>query len=225
MVNSRLVPLDTVLQPGDVVEIITQKNAKPSRQWLKFVKTSKAKGKIRQSLGIESEHDPKKHEKEEDIEQSFAQAVESDDKNTQIKLSKCCSPKPKEKIVGFYTKDGKITVHKENCINIASLYEHKKAAVSWKEDLPTTSRAIQILAQDTVGMIAEILNVIASLKINIERLTTGTTRHGRFLLTMSLSITDDETMHNIMSQIRLVKGVHTVSELRQRGQRQEASGS
>ncbi len=47
-VNQRFVSLKTELKSGDVVEIITQKNSKPSRNWLNFVKTSKAKSKIRE---------------------------------------------------------------------------------------------------------------------------------------------------------------------------------
>ncbi|MBW2689960.1 MAG: bifunctional (p)ppGpp synthetase/guanosine-3',5'-bis(diphosphate) 3'-pyrophosphohydrolase, partial [Deltaproteobacteria bacterium] len=46
-VNSRLVPLRTELKNGDIVEIVTSTNQTPSKDWLKFVKTSKAKNRIR----------------------------------------------------------------------------------------------------------------------------------------------------------------------------------
>lgn len=45
-VNRKLVPLSTKLQSGDIVEILTNKNAKPVSKWLDFVKTSMARKHI-----------------------------------------------------------------------------------------------------------------------------------------------------------------------------------
>jgi len=47
-VNGRLVPLATKLESGDIVEVITSKSGGPSRDWLGFVRTSRASAKIRQ---------------------------------------------------------------------------------------------------------------------------------------------------------------------------------
>ena len=47
-INNRLMPLRTLLNNGDIIEIITQKNHHPAKDWLSFVITSKAKAKIRQ---------------------------------------------------------------------------------------------------------------------------------------------------------------------------------
>ena len=47
-VNGRLVPLSTRLASGDIVEVITSKSGGPSRDWLTFVRTSRASAKIRQ---------------------------------------------------------------------------------------------------------------------------------------------------------------------------------
>ncbi len=48
-INGRLVPLDYQLKNGDIIQIVTNKQAVgPSRDWLQFVKTSKAKNRIRQ---------------------------------------------------------------------------------------------------------------------------------------------------------------------------------
>src|SRR5579859_3324655 len=49
-VNSRMVPLRTKLRTGDIVEIITQKDHRPSRDWLGFVKSPRARNKIKHWL-------------------------------------------------------------------------------------------------------------------------------------------------------------------------------
>ena len=49
-VNSRMVPLRTKLRNGDIVEIVTQKDHKPSRDWLTFVKSPRARNKIKHWL-------------------------------------------------------------------------------------------------------------------------------------------------------------------------------
>ena len=60
-INSRMMPIITPLKNGDIVEILTSDNSKgPSRDWLKFVKSTKAKNKINGWF--------KKAEKSENIE-------------------------------------------------------------------------------------------------------------------------------------------------------------
>ena len=55
-VNGRIAPLSRQLKNGDTVEIITDSRQRPSRDWLAFVKTSRARGRIRQWIRKE-EHD------------------------------------------------------------------------------------------------------------------------------------------------------------------------
>lgn len=52
-VNNRIVPLRHKLKSGETVEIITSPNQRPHKDWLKIVKTSRAKNKIRQFLKVE----------------------------------------------------------------------------------------------------------------------------------------------------------------------------
>ena len=47
-INSRIVPLSTKIKNGDVVEIITSPNARPSRDWMRFVASPATKARIRQ---------------------------------------------------------------------------------------------------------------------------------------------------------------------------------
>ena len=52
-INGKIVPLRYELRSGDTVEIITSPNQKPSKDWLKNVKTSRAKTKVRQWFAAE----------------------------------------------------------------------------------------------------------------------------------------------------------------------------
>lgn len=49
-VNGKLVPLNTVLNSGDQVEIITSESAKPNQNWLEYAHTARARAKIKSSL-------------------------------------------------------------------------------------------------------------------------------------------------------------------------------
>lgn len=49
-INGKMISLDTRLQNGDIVEIVTKKNAKPSSKWLDYAKTASARRKIRATL-------------------------------------------------------------------------------------------------------------------------------------------------------------------------------
>lgn len=60
-INERIVPLNSTLNNGDIVEIITAKNAHPHLDWLNFAQTHSAKNRIRQWF--------KKHHREEHIQQ------------------------------------------------------------------------------------------------------------------------------------------------------------
>ena len=53
-VNNKLVPLNQVLKSGDTVEIITAENVKPTKNWLNYATTSKARSKIKNALKEET---------------------------------------------------------------------------------------------------------------------------------------------------------------------------
>ncbi len=77
-VNGRMVPYDTPLNNGDIVEVITSKSAKgPSRDWLNIAKSNEARNKIRQWF--------KKERREENIVTGRAQ-FESELKHAGMKL-------------------------------------------------------------------------------------------------------------------------------------------
>lgn len=84
-INGKIVPLETKLQMGDYVEIITANNSKgPSRDWLRFVKTGQAKTKIKAFF--------KKELKEDNIKKG-KEMLEREAKNRGYSLSALMMPK------------------------------------------------------------------------------------------------------------------------------------
>ncbi len=83
-VNNKIVPLETVLNTGDTVEVMTNPNAKgPSRDWLKIVKTPSAKAKIRQFF---------KRELKDEYIRTGKSMVERDAKHRGLALSELLTP-------------------------------------------------------------------------------------------------------------------------------------
>jgi GTP diphosphokinase / guanosine-3',5'-bis(diphosphate) 3'-diphosphatase len=179
VVNKKTVPLDTKLKSGDVIEILTKKNTKPSRQWLNFVVTNKAKSKIRTTLGIESEHNPKRERIKQLIKSPIAGTlsilsdaqilsqidIEKKYQDKSIKISKCCNPKPGDPVCAFLTKDKKITVHNLYCPNIHSLSNEEKVGVKWKTTKPIEVLVVTVL--DKIGVLTKILNGLSKYRVKM----------------------------------------------------------
>lgn len=94
-VNGKIVPLNTVLNTGDIVEILTTNSGKgPSRDWIKFVKTASARTKIRQYF--------KKEMKEENIKRG-KDMLEREAKRRGYNLSELLSTAGLNYIMNRYT--------------------------------------------------------------------------------------------------------------------------
>ena len=143
-VNYNIVPVDKVLENGDQVEIITSKKQTPKAEWLKVVRTPKARRSIREHLKSEQIDSPESKKKSKDSNKElkeFRQKVSEeisnksldelideqltatpnvfmlDEKYETIKyvIATCCNPIPGDQVVGFQVSDDKIVVHQTNC--------------------------------------------------------------------------------------------------------------
>ncbi|HII72065.1 TPA: bifunctional (p)ppGpp synthetase/guanosine-3',5'-bis(diphosphate) 3'-pyrophosphohydrolase [Candidatus Woesearchaeota archaeon] len=209
MVNNKLEPLDYQLYSGDVVEIVTQNNAKPSRNWLNFVVTSKARSKIRSALGIEVEHRPKKpKEDEEELPKSMIDHIEFSGKTSQLKISKCCEPRLGDPIVGFQTKDGKVTVHKNDCVNIHSLDPDKKVPVSWKT-VEEFTRKLRVFVAESPRILAEVLNILVTEKLSVKSVNTRM-RKKKVMLTFKIEAKDLSDLDPAVEKIKKLPEVEEV---------------
>ncbi|RME78459.1 bifunctional (p)ppGpp synthetase/guanosine-3',5'-bis(diphosphate) 3'-pyrophosphohydrolase [Candidatus Woesearchaeota archaeon] len=214
-VNNKIVPLDYKLKSGDVVEIITSNKATPSRAWLNFVLTTKARSKIRQALGIDAEHNPKQARKrrEQKIQESFkvnpAQYLKIEGKQATLKLAKCCEPQIHDDIRGFYAKDGKISVHKESCANIAALEGQKEAKLIWQEPEDLNWRKLRIYVSDRPGVLVEILDLLAKENVDV-RSVTSRARKTNVLLTVKIDMDSVKDLNSVLAKISDIEDVQAV---------------
>ncbi|MCB9362265.1 bifunctional (p)ppGpp synthetase/guanosine-3',5'-bis(diphosphate) 3'-pyrophosphohydrolase [Candidatus Woesearchaeota archaeon] len=175
LVNGKAVALNTVLKPGEVVEIITSKNAKPSRQWLNFVVSTKAKSKIRGELGISIEADTKHDAESLFGEPHVPDLLDYDKRLGQLKVSKCCSPEAGDAIVAYQTKDKKVTVHRKDCANVFSIQGGKEIPIKWKK-IPRRRMLVIITLEDKEGILTKVLDYFVHNRLVIRNVNT---RHGK----------------------------------------------
>lgn len=295
-VDGRIVPIDYVVKTGEIVEIITssQQNKGPSRDWLKFVKTSSARNKIRswfkkerreenilegkmeverefkrnfirlsekelekfvfgiaqrQRLGsvddfyaaigyggislnkmmphIKDEY-VKEYKQPEPVEddvikissQTQKKRAKSQDgvviegiDNCLIKLSKCCSPLPGDKIIGFITRGHGVSIHKRDCTNVPKVIElcdepDRWIAASWdntaKEDFTAT---VSMTCLDRVGLMADISKMIADMRVMIYGLSTKSKKDGRASIELTLGVNGIEHLNGLMAKLKKINGV------------------
>ena len=150
--NAKIVPLDYALQNGDFVEILTAPGIQAKRDWLGFVKSEKAKTKIRQKLGLKLL--PKRPKTTKKILTTA---------NNNVRIAKCCGPLPGEEITGLKTTKRKIVAHKTDCKNIQKIPKERFVALDW--DIGSgrsVAIRLQIKARESTSLLPGILNVISS---------------------------------------------------------------
>jgi GTP diphosphokinase / guanosine-3',5'-bis(diphosphate) 3'-diphosphatase len=99
-VNARIVPLKHKLRNGEIVEVVTGKDASPSREWLSFVITARARGKIKHWINQREKEDAaelgrKLMEKEARKFKTSWKKVLVMDKLNEV-LTQCALQKPEE---------------------------------------------------------------------------------------------------------------------------------
>lgn len=277
-VNGKLAPLDYQLQTGDVVEIITSKHPKgPSPDWLRFVKTSLARNRIKRYLKEQSYSENLQRGREmlaealERVGISLSDVLDSGKldelakvyqlqsandllaaigwgsvsaqsvvnklkppapkpKVTVVKptetvtlparkgtllyrLAKCCTPVPKDPIVGYISRGRGIIVHRNDCRNIIRLQESEPEriiALDWSFPLsePVTAR-LRVVAYDRIGLLSDVSNAISSRGVSIVS-NRSITKDGIAYFEISVIVPDAETLQSVIESIQRLTDVTQV---------------
>ncbi len=166
-VNGKFVALKHVLENGVVVDILTNKNQRPRRDWLKFVISAKAKAKIRQGIRrYESIPVPRKSSMKIVEGDDFDSLVESTlFPGAQFSFAKCCYPLPKGELLGVMKSHRRILVHRQDCSKVASNLKNA-APVFWKDKFNRPLN-LKVLCKDRSGILADLLNTISRIGFTV----------------------------------------------------------
>lgn len=194
-VNNRLVPLKAKLKSGDIIEILTSSKAHPSREWIKFVKSSNAKNKIRswfrKNSGEEQTEDKSEEKVKKQKDEKTAEVIIPENEqiklkklsrqgksgvsiegtgNILIKLSQCCQPIPGDDVIGFITRGRGITIHKKSCPSLKGLSNESERIIKivWEENEKNLFPVkISVTGSDRGNLLKDIAELISSRKSNI----------------------------------------------------------
>lgn len=149
--NNKIVPLHHELRSGDVVEILKGKTPKPSFDWLKMVKTTEARKKIKswfrdspspQNLQYVEAVNPEKKivkklpisKKQKTVPLLLSEPTIQGQKGLLYKLAKCCNPTPDKRIRGYMTLNKGVSIHTVSCFNLKSVQEARILNARWPLD-------------------------------------------------------------------------------------------
>jgi len=136
-------------------------------------------------------------------------------KNIDYKIAKCCNPIKGDKVFGFVTISGGITIHRNNCPNAKRLkerYPYRLMQVKWiksGEDSFTIAN-LKVTGTDQLGIIGNITSLIANdLHVNMRSVSFGS-KGKTFTGNLSVLVKDNDHLQQLMAKINKVEGVEKV---------------
>ena len=244
-VNNKLVPLRTKLKSGDIIEVLTSKNARPSEAWLKFVKSGAARYKIRSwlrknsdDLSRSEEELKKREEKKREVKKASVTIPEDEQlrirniskenrvgisiegtSNVMIKLAQCCQPIPGDEVTGFITRGRGITIHKKSCPSLERLSVEKERFINIIWDRDDTNKypvKLSVEALDRPNLLKDVTDEISLAKSNIIKVEAQLTGRESALLRFILEVRSNEHLNDIIKKIKKVKNVTNVYKINEK---------
>jgi guanosine-3',5'-bis(diphosphate) 3'-pyrophosphohydrolase len=126
-----------------------------------------------------------------------------------VRLAKCCRPVPGDDIVGYVSLGRGITVHREDCRNVAALKKapERFTEVSWDGDNESSYRVeLQVDAWDRTRLLEDLSRTFAEAGLNILE-ARCTTKHPMVKNRFVLEVGDTEQLKQCISRLRNVDSV------------------
>ncbi len=130
-----------------------------------------------------------------------------------VRFSKCCSPVPGDEIVGFVTRGRGISIHRSDCVNLASLCEHDRGRIieaEWQQEEEITGKypaEIMIYATNRTGLLADISRILTENNIGIITLNTRVNKQNLVTMNTTFEISSREELSRVIEKIRAVPNV------------------
>jgi len=139
-------------------------------------------------------------------------SIGEDIDNVTYKLAKCCNPIPGDRVFGFVTSDGTISIHRVNCPNANSLqqrYGYRIINVKWCGMESEGSQAtISLNGRDVLGLMGKITKVISEdLQVNMKNIVFNTDKDGFFQGRIVLQIASVDALNLLMEKIKAIDGI------------------
>ena len=136
-------------------------------------------------------------------------------KNINYRIAKCCNPIRGDKVFGFVTTMGGITIHRNNCPNAKRLkekYPYRLMQIKWikAEEESFTLANLKITGSDQLGLVGTITNVITNdLRVNM-RSVNFSSKGKIFTGNVSVLVRDNEHLNQLIAKINNIQGVEKV---------------
>jgi len=133
--------------------------------------------------------------------------------NAKIKLASCCFPLYGDEIIGYITKGRGIVVHRANCPNISEHEMQRTIPLSWDtaDNNHTYEIILTISSFNRNNIIAEIINVLNSMKVYIKAISSKEINGGTDILTdVRVAIQDTKTLTNVIVNLQKISDIYEI---------------
>ncbi len=143
--------------------------------------------------------------------------VVKDIDNCLVRLAGCCNPVAGDDIVGFITKGRGVSVHRRDCPNmnpeVMSEEDRNRFIEVWWDTERSTSYItnIQIEAHDRDGVLMEITNILATLKIPFKSVNAYVNKKGIAVIQIGVEIRNTSDLALLNKKIKQIHGVISVT--------------
>jgi GTP diphosphokinase / guanosine-3',5'-bis(diphosphate) 3'-diphosphatase len=128
-----------------------------------------------------------------------------------VKLARCCTPVPRDRIIGFVTRGHGVSVHREDCPNAGNLRrdQNRIIEVEWDTSGPSVfAVTIQVEALDRTKLLRDITEVLSDHHVSIMSATVATGRDRVATLRFTFELADISHLAHVLSTVKKVDGVY-----------------